>query len=381
MTRFRHKNFILLGKISIISVCTMFASYSELCLGVTKPTKKRALDYQYSPRNFRSELKIPLTVIDRSIPLPQKSIDFRIDKYTTDLRIEPLQLTVDAKEEQIIDLAKTLALPSQRIALAAYFKNNFGQGDKIPGTDLRLVSIDKSALGMMSRDAFSNLFSKTHHEIEISTKILKTNPASVHRLISQMSPFFSSNEMSRIRNKIKAGATLSMDKDLLPPFARKNVGRHTVFRGPNCFHAALSFQSPLMASSSFVNVRREQGYHNDMLNYDELWRVLQVSFYELDTTKHPMQYGDMIVLFETNALNPSGVIDFKSLRHAATYLLGGYVFAKGSKSANTPYLIRTLAEEWDTWTKYTVKLGAKVYRRSLLRVNNPIPGDPKEWVY
>jgi hypothetical protein len=117
-----------------------------------------------------------------------------------------------------------------------------------------------------------------------------------------------------------------------------------------------------------------------MINYDELWRVLQRSFYEVDPLKSDMQYGDMIVFFETKDSN-SGAVDFKTLRHAATYLLGGYVFAKGSKSANSPYLVRTLGEEWDTWTKYTKRLGVKVFRRNLKHVTNAIPADPIDWVY
>jgi len=158
------------------------------------------------------------------------------------------------------------------------------------------------------------------------------------------------------------------------------VGLHTIFKGPNCFHAALSFQSPLLASSNLINVRQEPGYHRDMINYDELWRILQLSFYEVDPAKSQLQYGDMIVFFETKGAD-SPSIDFKKLRHAATYLTGGYVFAKGSKSANSPYLVRTLGEEWETWTKYTDKLGAKVFRRNLKHVSNPLPADPVDWVY
>jgi len=188
------------------------------------------------------------------------------------------------------------------------------------------------------------------------------------------------NKLLRISKKIKNGSTLSLDKDLLPDFAKQRVANHTIFRGPNCFHAALAFQSPKLASSQFVNVRREKGYHNDMINYDELWRVLQRSFYEVDPLKSDMQYGDMIVFFETKDSN-SGAVDFKTLRHAATYLLGGYVFAKGSKSANSPYLVRTLGEEWDTWTKYTKRLGVKVFRRNLKHVTNAVPADPIDWVY
>ena len=371
----------ILGKVSLLSLFTIFFANSDCCLAGTKDFKNKHFDFQFEPSIFQSELHLPMSVVDRPIPLAKKSLGLRLEQYKSNNNVEALQLTVDSGDEQILDLAKTLATPSHRLALANYFKSNFSSGEVIPGTKLRLVSIDKDAMNLMSIDAFSNLFTKTHHKIEIPTQYLRSNTEQRQKLISQLSPFFSPNEMTQIRTKIATYASLSMDKDLLPAFARKAVTRHTIYKGPNCFHAALSFQSPLLADSSNVNVRKEQGYHKNMLNYDELWRVIQLSFYEIDPRKNPIQYGDMIVLFEANGAGNSNVIDFKTLRHAATYLMGGYVFAKGSKSANSPYIVRTLEEEWNTWTKYTVKLGAKVYRRNQIRVTKPVLDSPQDWVY
>lgn len=104
------------------------------------------------------------------------------------------------------------------------------------------------------------------------------------------------------------------------------------------------------------------------------------SLYEVNPAQNPVQYGDMIVFFETKTPQ-FGSLDFKTLRHASTYLFGGYVYSKGSKSANSPYLVRTLGDEWNTWTKYTKKLGVKVFRRNLKHVKSPAPVDPKDWVY
>ena len=372
---------IMLGKVSILSLLTLLFANSERCLAVTKSFKNKYFDFQYDPSIFQSELHLPMSVVDRPIPLAKKSLSLRLDKYTSNHNVEPLQLTVDSNDEQILDLAKTLAAPTQRLALANYFKNNFSRGEEIPGSKLRLVSIDKGAMNLMSSEAFANLFTKIHHKIGIPTKYLRSNKEQRQQFISQLSPFFSAKEMTQIRGKIMTSPNLSMDKDLLPAFARDAVTRHTIYKGPNCFHAALSFQSPILAASSNINVRQEQGYHKNMLNYDELWRAINLSFYEVDPRKNPIQYGDMIVLFETSGnLKPESV-DFKTLRHAATYLMGGYVFAKGSKSANSPYIIRTLEEEWNTWTKYTVKLGAKVYRRNQINVTKPALDNPQDWVY
>lgn len=317
---------------------------------------------------------------DQIIKIPARQIATRLNKFSKDPRIEPLQLTVDLQEDKLMDIATRVAKSNQKLGFANYLKNNFESGEEIPGTKLRLVTVTKEAFDMLDSDALESLFSKVHHEVTVSTSTLKFDRKEKTKFLSQVAPFFPTSDMKRIEAKIESGQPLSMDKDLLPDFARKRVATHTIYRGPNCFHAALGFQNQRLASSSLVNVRRETGYHHDMLNYDELWRILKLSFYEIDPRKAELQYGDMIVFFEAkDASKPD--IDFKTLRHAATYLLGGYVFAKGSKSANSPYVVRTLGEEWKTWSKYTQKLGVKVFRRNLKNVSNPLPEDPVDWVY
>jgi hypothetical protein len=336
--------------------------------------------FQHDVTSFQSNLALPIIVKNRQIPIPETVVRDRLDQYLKDERIEPIQLTVEGREDKIIELASKIAAKDSKINLANYIKTNFTHGDEIPGTELRLVTIDKSAFGLINQDAFRALFQKNHQELFIPTKKLKSSVQLQQTLIDQVSPFLNANEIASIRRKISTNENLSVDQDLLPKFAKDHVASHSVFRGPNCFHAALSFQGETIASSDRVNIRQEPGYHRDMINYDELWRILQLSFYEINPSRTPIQYGDMIVFFETKTPQ-YGQLDFKTLRHAATYLFGGYVFSKGSKSANSPYLVRTLADEWETWTKYTDRLGAKVFRRNLKHVKTPAPVDPIDWVY
>lgn len=359
-----------------IATCALVSSDGY---ATTSPQKRQPIKYFHDLGAFRSDISIPLTVKDLQVDIPDKQKSTRLLRSKDDERVEPLQLTIEENDERILELANKIAKPSQRLALATYLKNNFKSGEEIPGTTLRLVNLDQKAFQFLDEEAFDRLFSKTHHQILINTAFLRNNSMQRRAFVDQLSPFFSSRELARINRKIMDMSTISLDKDLLPQFARQRVATHTIFRGPNCFHAALAFQSPKLASSTLVNVRREQGYHQDMINYDELWRVLQRSFYEIDPERVNLQYGDMIVFFETKEADTDHV-EFKTLRHAATYLLGGFVFAKGSKSANSPYLVRTLGEEWETWTKYTKKLGVKVFRRSLKHVTNPIAVDPDDWV-
>ena len=334
----------------------------------------------FNVSQLRSELNLPLNVKSRAVSVPKRQINARLTRHADDSRIEPVQLTISQDEDKLLDLVEKIARPQSKIEVANYLKTNYPTSESIPGTSLRLVNLNKSIYEHLLPEALAALFSKKHHEVSITGSYLRSNPKARSQLLHQLEPFMRQGEINAIASKIKNGQPLRLDRDLLPEFARKRVGRHTIFKGPNCFHAALAFQSDALASSSLVNIRQEPGYHRNMVNYDELWRVLQLSFYEINPTKTPLQYGDMIVFFETNEQS-KGAIDFKTLRHAATYLLGGYVFAKGSKSANSPYLVSTLGEEWETWTKYTKKLGVKVFRRSLKNVTKAPLVDPLDWAY
>ncbi len=355
-------------------------AFSEPIMGAVRSKIKKPHDFHYDVASFHSNLNIPLIIKNKTIAISEKKIQERLDQYQRDERIEPIQLTIEGQDDKIMEIAGKLALTSHKLELANYLKNNFLHGEEIPGSDLRLVTLDKAAFAMINHEAFDGLFTKNHREIFIPAHVLNQRTSIRQSLLTQLTPFLRADELAAIRRKLAKNHNLSMDRDLLPHFARQHVANHSRFRGPNCFHAALSFQGHEMASSSNVNVRLEPGYHRDMINYDELWRVLQLSFYEINPETVPLQYGDMIVFFETKTPQ-FGSLDFKTLRHASTYLLGGYVFSKGSKSANSPYLVRTLADEWETWTKYTDKLGAKVFRRSLKHVTNPAPEDPVDWVY
>ncbi len=370
----RLERLVLFGSVSVALLCASkgYAAVSP------SPTKRPKFFVDLS--QFRSTLNLSLAVKDQTVKLPEQQIETRLSKYEDDPRIEPLQVTVDPHEDKIMELATRLAKPNNKLAVANYLKNNFANGEDIPGTNLKLVTIRKDAYEMLNQESFESLFNKVHHEVSVSTTTMRANANERELFLSQLAPFLANSEVKTLRSKISAGISLSLDKELLPPFARKKVASHTIYRGPNCFHAALAFQNQRLASSGLVNVRRETGYHQDMLNYDELWRILKLSFYEIDPQKTELQYGDMIVFFEIKDADKPGV-DFKTLRHASTYLLGGYVFAKGSKSANSPYLVRTLGEEWKTWSKYTQKLGVKVFRRNLKHVTNAVPVDPLDWVY
>ena len=63
------------------------------------------------------------------------------------------------------------------------------------------------------------------------------------------------------------------------------------------------------------------------------------------------RYGDLLVFVDM----PEGAaldldqFNFRWIKHAAVFLFSGYVFSKGSKYPSSPYVIKSLSEEWKIW--------------------------------
>ena len=117
-----------------------------------------------------------------------------------------------------------------------------------------------------------------------------------------------------------------------------------------------------------------------MINYDELWRALQSNFYEINPKETKLKYGDIIVFFDIPSSSKYEVY-FRWIKHASTYLFNHYVFSKGSKSADSIYAIKTLEEEWSSWSRRTEKLAIKVFRRGLRHVKTAPPRKLEDWIF
>ncbi len=384
MTGVRFTKLLSTGVLAVLIACGNSTSYAVTAAKNNNARKNKnssaPITYIQDISLFHSSLPLQISSVERLIALSDDDLLKRLSGFAKDNRIEPIQLTASADDEKILDLAGRISKPGRKLAVANYLRENFEKGEEVPGTNLRLVSISEPVFQWMDKSKIDELFAKEHFELTVRSADLKRNRTMQTNFLTQLTPYLTTAQIQGIRGKIAAAKNLIVDQDLLPDFARRMIRHHTVFKGPNCFHAALSFQSPLISKSSLVNVREEPGYHRSMINYDEMWRAAQLDFYEVDPAKTEIKYGDMILFFDAPKVAQASV-DFKTLRHAATYLFGGYVFAKGSKSANSPYIIRPLADEWSTWAKYTDNLGVKVFRRNLKHVNKAATWDPVDWLY
>ncbi len=212
-----------------------------------------------------------------------------------------------------------------------------------------------------------------HQQLALDPALL--SPSAKTKLLSQLQPFFPSERHQRIQTQLSGTKSFLVDVNLLPPFAAAHVKRFSIYRGPNCFHSAIAFAYPDMVDSDLLNPRREKFYHSNMLNGDEILRVLSFGFYPLHRVDG-LQYGDILIFLEKSS-NPRIPLHLK-IKHAMVYLFSDYVFSKASKSADSPYRIEKLEVEWKIWGQLQ-DLEIKVFRKKPVHGTTLSSFVPYDW--
>lgn len=341
--------------------------------------RPEAIGFIRDPNMLRASIAVPVREKIVELQPPVKTVLTRIEKSPEDKRIEPLAISVPKNEQELEEFSEEISQEGKakeaRLLLLEKLRkrgpNNF--------KSVR-VEVEKGDMSVFDPTSLAGTLAKTHHDVSVLGGELFQRSSVRQALFDQLKPFFSVAHRKALWNRMKGGDEISLDEELLPSFARKVVRKFLVFRGPNCFHAALSFHGQKLTQSPFVNVKEEKGYHEAMINYDELWRAITQNFYEVNPVDSPLKYGDMLVFFNIPE-KPEANINFRWIRHTATYLFGPYTFSKGSKSPDTPYSVKTLEEEWNTWLGYTQRMGVKIYRRNLSKVKKAPPIDLTDWIY
>lgn len=315
----------------------------------------------------------------KHINVPIKKLKIRAHKGKPDEVIEAISISIPKNVVALSDLVKRLAKKGKSVQLHKRFVKRLLDAGSTNKDSVK-VYLDMTDLKYISASALSAHMARDHHRVVVKDLDFNRNQNKTKALLEQVSDFLPERKRQQLAQKIRAGIPLVVEDDLLPKFAENVIGKYLVFRGPNCFHAALAFHGQHLTKSKFINVKEEKGYHKAMINYDELWRAINKNFYEVHAATTPLRYGDMLVFFDVPT-EKYEKISFRWIRHTATYLFGPYTFSKGSKSPDTPYTIKTVKEEWDTWLGFTAKLGVKVFRRNAENLQSKPPKDLIDWIY
>lgn len=374
--------------------------------------------------DLRPSLKLPGKVAEMEVAPSIEQIERRVQASESDARVEPLYLAVPVDDDERAAMALRLAKPKKYRALMAALDVELakvaGNADPAPGApagswgargpsgpseqgaqnnQVNPVAVDDPAktrkirvhpdlFRLMSAPAVITKMQRTHLRVAIDSPALLEKPDVRGELLTQLAPFVMSAELRKVAEKLRLALPLDVDTDILPSGPRRAVRTFEIFRGPNCFMTALAFQYPKMVRSQLVNIKAERDHHEVMINNDELWRVLQSSFYEVDPERTPLKFGDMIVFFQlpSNLKSPTDAdVSYRWVKHATTYLFNDFVYSKGSKSPNSPYLVGTLRSEWKAWEKHVTtgggNLGVKVFRKPLKSATSRPPRSLDDWMY
>ena len=301
--------------------------------------------------------------------MPFSKLRARVVHSKTDPRVEPVVIKV--KDRTLMAISELMAKKGHIIYLYQELK-------KTLSPDGKELTITQEVLKYADEKKLEQLYKSKHHRLQLEVKELSNRKKLT--LLHQIKYFFSIISLKKVKQKLINSKYINIDRDMLPNFASRVVRRYTIFRGPNCFHAVLAFQDPSLPRSVFMNVKEEVGYHRAMINHDELWRVLSKNFYVVQPDVSKLKFGDIIVFFkmpDDREEHPS----FRWLKHTAVYLFNNYTFSKGSKSSNSPYTVKTLSEEWNTWKRILKNPAIKVFRRSVRNFNKKFTADLQDWLY
>lgn len=328
---------------------------------------------------LKSSLNLPVTSEIEKLKMPLRNLRIRATRFEKDERIDPVQVYVPRDQVTFRQLISRLAKPGKQSQVEQILLSKVKEMGPMNRPRVR-IDLQPEDIKIMNLAAIADEMAHTHHNVFVQVEKLSQQREQRAEFLDQIKPFLTQEQRRQVAAKLRRNADLNLHEDLLPSFAKRMARRFIVYKGPNCFHAALAFHDNDLAKSPRFNIKEEPGYHRAMINYDELWRIINKQFYEVDPTKSPLKYGDMIVFFAVPP-NPNEAVNFRWIRHTATYLIGPYTFSKGSKSPNTPYSVKTLQEEWATWQAYTSNIGVKIFRRNSPTLSKDPPADLIDWIY
>lgn len=324
-------------------------------------------------------LQLPVYEDKKKIRPQRKNLIARIRHSNQEKNtIERPSVRIAHDRDRIFDIVNEIGKAGKKLRLYKYLRRNF----EANGEWIR-VSVRPSLLPLINIDRFiERFYTFPHYDVIVDTQLLRKQPATVAELSTQLAWFLGADNVAKVEQRIASGLNIDVERWLLPAFARRAARSFNRNRGPNCFHSAVSFQDESIPENDRLNVKREKHHHHTMINFDELWRILHKGMYVISPSETDLKYGDVIVFFDLpEDYHFGGGIDYRWIKHATVYLFNEYTFSKGSKSANTPYTVNLLREEWTKWRNYTKNLAVRIYRKAQVQVRSLPREDRLDWLY
>ena len=355
---------------SLILIIACLGIFTQTSYGINEKTDGGFWTWKAS--SLKASLHLPLIALQKTVSMPQSIIHSRALLFEADQRIEPLYASLsNPYEKSIANFAKKFSknddyiIPLEEYLITKPAGIYLSKRQKKNRKQFLRVILNPLAMSFIDIDKFQQKYSTTSYDLILQSKKFRWNNKQKDLLLEQVSTYLEAHSLSKLKHYINSETNIDVSTLLLPEFASRVLNKYVVYRGPNCFHAAMGFQDKSLLTMTRTNIRIEPNHHHLMINHDELLRIVNWYFYEIDPKKNPLRYGDVIMFLdvpEDSIENQPAQFDW--IVHASAYLFGDFVFSKGSKSPNSPYTIKTIDEEWQTWKKLSSNLAIKVFRKS-----------------
>lgn len=369
--------FLKANKKNILSAAFLLLCFTESAMGFESQGF-----WTTNHKEIKADLKLEIVEKVVQVKPDRKTVITRVKNVLESESIEPMSIRIKSDLSNIKSITEEFARKSKRFLLLKYLKEA-PDGQIISPKDKhhKRIIIGPSALKYLRKNSLRSALKQPSHELKIDLDHLRSDSSVRNKVWSSVSPLLGADRKRILKKTLLSKERFASASAFLPKFAAERLRTFASDRGLNCFHAAVSFSSPNFPKIPSVNPRREPGHHREMINHDELSRIFDYGYYEINPKTTKVKYGDVVAYFDIHPKNRKERPHYKTLKHASVFLFNDYVFAKGSKSANSAYRIRKLKDEWADWKKYTNHLAVKIYRKSSPISKRGLPQPRNDWLY
>lgn len=300
-------------------------------------------------------LELDYYVKPQKVILSKEDIVWRYKNRKYPYMAPPVTLSVKANNYS--DLCSKIAKANSKDELCKLLlKNDISKSS----TSKYVVTISPKTLPLIKENLINSQYSYPSYELFIDLEKLKFN--NVTNFLKFFSPFIDETQLfAKIQKLLKDGQkTISLKDLVFPRFAKENYNSFSHFHGPNCFHAALSFNQYGVENNYSINYKIESKLNYNFINNYEFFNALHTYYRKIDYKKERMKFGDVITFYSMK-ISPDGS-NYKSFKHGSVYIGNGYIYTKGSKFSRHPYRIARFVEDYNYWSKKQGPIGMFVFR-------------------
>lgn len=306
---------------------------------------------------FSDELPVPFIAKAHHIFLTRSDIFWRLRNQGYPYIAEPTQI-----HRKAFSLRHFCQQVFKTSAQEQMFRNLIDSRNiKVNGNDY-VLTVNEEMIPHLRGTVIRNIHRTKTHDLYIDLTLLNSN--NIDSFVDFFATLNDRQTLKRIiTNLVKRKKRFVNLKHLVfPRFAKENFNSFSHFSGPNCFHAVLSFNQYGVENDRRINFKIEKKFHFNFINNYEYFYALNKFYEQIAYREADLKFGDIIVLYDKE-VSPNGAT-YQSYKHGSVYLGNGYVYTKGSKSPQHPYVIEQFDEDYQGWEKKIGKVGVKVYRHT-----------------